>query len=92
MLERISRELLKDGIEEGIITFGAPDGDDTLAAYIGDYWFYIAEQSSEEDYSHDELADLVYDAVNDGPINAEDDDEATECLYYKYYLEEQLGV
>lgn len=90
MMERISRELVESGIDEGIIRFGIQDG--TLAAYIGDYWFYIAEEGNrEEDIAHDELAFLVYETVNDEPINADDEEDATECLYYKYFLEEQLG-
>lgn len=90
MIERVSRELVESGIDEGIIRFGMQDS--TLAAHIGDYWFYIAEEGSAgEDIAHDELASLVYETVNDEPISADDEEDATERLYYKCFLEEQLG-
>lgn len=90
MMERISRELVESGIDEDIIRFGMQDG--ALAAHIGDYWFYIAEEGrTEDDFTRDELVSLVHEAVNDEPINADDEEAATECLYYKYFLEEQLG-
>ena len=91
MIERISKELIESGIENRIITFGIQD--DQLVAHIGDYWFYISSEYglAEEDCSFEDLVSLTHEAVNDEPINADDDDEATECLYYQYYLKEQLG-
>ena len=32
---------------------------------------------------------MVHAAINDEPINDEDDEQATECLYYKAVLLEQ---
>lgn len=91
-MERISRELVEEGIDNELILFGVED--DQLAAYIGDYWFFVTDElgTTEDDYSPEELTDLVYEAINDEPINSDDEDEATESLYYKYFLEERLEV
>lgn len=91
MIERIFLDLIEDGIERDIITFEMED--DQLAAHIGDYSFFILSNPNlaVNDCSFDELAELVHEAINNEPINADEEDEATECLYYLYYLEEQLG-
>lgn len=90
MTERIEKELIKKGLEKGIITFDMED--DLLIARIGDNWFFISSDydKTEKDYSTQKLIDMIYKTVNDEPINSDDEDDAAECLYYKYYLEEQL--
>lgn len=89
-MERISKELIDKGIDKNVITFGMED--DTLTAYIGDYWFFISQEhnKTENDYTKEELINLIYEAINGKPINNDEEDEATECLYYKAILEEDL--
>lgn len=91
-MERISRELVGEGIDNELILFGVEDNQ--LVAHIGGYWFFITNElgTTEDDYSPEELTDLVYEAINDEPINSDDEAEATESLYYKYFLEERLEV
>lgn len=89
-MERISKTLIIKGIENGIITFDMKDG--CLTACIGDYWFFISSENdkTEEDYTKEHLAGLIYDTINSEPINDEEEDNATECLYYKAVLEESI--
>lgn len=92
MIERIGRELIEEGIKSEIITSSIED--DTPVIRIGDGWFYLSVSFSElqsRGYTRSDLVDMIYDAVNSEPINGETDDEASGCLYYKFYLEEQLG-
>lgn len=91
MLERISKELIKTGIENGtIILDRRMDGQ--LIACIGDYWFYYenGRYSSVEELrknkTPDEIVNLIWEAINDEPINDEDEEQATECLYYRAIL------
>ena len=88
-MERISKELIRKGIEQEIITFDTED--DMLIAHIGDYWFFISDEldKTEKDFSKEKLINMVHAAINDEPINDEDDEQATECLYYKAVLIEQ---
>lgn len=88
-MERISKELIRKGIEQEIITFDMED--DMLIAHIGDNWFFISDEldKTENDFSKEELINMVHAAINDEPINDEDDEQATECLYYKAVLLEQ---
>lgn len=90
MKERISKELITDGLAHGLITFRMEYNQ--LAAQIGEYWFYISSEYGKRntDYTDGQLVDLIYGSINDYPINDDDDDLATECLYYKAVLEEQL--
>lgn len=89
-MERINRGLVKKGIEQNIISFAMDDG--LLISCIGDYWFYISSDfdKKEEDFSKEELINMVYESVNDEPINDEDEEQAGECLYYKAILEEAI--
>lgn len=88
MKERISKDLIKRGLKQNVIRIDKEE--DLLAAHIGDYWFYIGSNPFEEksDYTEDELITMVWKTVNDTPINDENEDNATECLYYKALLEE----
>lgn len=90
-MERISKSLIAKGLENGTITFGMED--DNLVAKIGDYWFYISSEydKTEDDYTTEQLIDMIHTVINDEPINDEDEEYATECLYYKAVLIEQGG-
>lgn len=89
--ERISKELIKNGIDNGTINLNK-QMDGQLIASIGDYWFYYenGEYSSIEDLrknkTHDEIVNLIWEAINDEPINDENEDLACECLYYRAVL------
>lgn len=89
IMERISKELIRKGIEQGIITFDTED--DMLIAHIGDNWFFISDEldKTENDFSKEEIINMVHATINDEPINDENDEQATECLYYKAVLLEQ---
>lgn len=91
--ERISEELIRGGIENGIISFGQEEGQ--LTAKIGDNWFYIGNDNEEygktaDDFPKEELIARVYENINSEPINSVDIEDATECLYYKAVLEENV--
>lgn len=90
-MERISIDLIRRGIREGIIRFGTED--DELTAMIGDYWFYIAfgAEKDKDEYTEDELVAMVHGSINSEPINAEDDEDAMECLYYRYFILEKFA-
>jgi hypothetical protein len=91
-MERINRELVQKGIEQNIISFDMED--DMLIACIGDYWFFISDEldKGKESFSKEELVNMVYESINDEPINDEDEEQATECLYYKAVLLEQVTL
>ena len=82
--------MIQKGVRDNKITFTTRY--DTLAAAIGEYWFYICKDTgkTEKDFTQDELADMVYEAVNSEPINNKDEEQAAECLYYKAVLEENM--
>lgn len=90
--ERISKELIKNGIANGTIILDKPADDDQLVAWIGDYWFYYLDEEydSIEDLrknkTQDEIVTLIWEAINDEPINDEDEEHASECLYYRAVL------
>lgn len=88
--ERITKDLIEKGLQQNIITIDKSD--DLLAAYIGEYWFYICSDPdrNQEDFSQAQIIDMIWLAVNDEPINDDNEDYATECLYYKYFLEERI--
>jgi len=91
-MERINRELVQKGIEQNIISFDMED--DMLIACIGDYWFFVSDEldKGKESFSKEELVNMVYESINDEPINDEDEEQATECLYYKAVLLEQVTL
>ncbi len=90
MTERISKQLINQGLDTGLITFRMEE--DNLVVQIGEGWFYINSEhgKTEKDYTEKQLIDMIHEAVNDEPINDENEDDASECLYYRYYLEERL--
>lgn len=89
-MERIDKELIRKGIEQNIITFDMEDN--MLIACIGDYWFFISDEleKREKSFSKEELVDMVYSSINDEPINDKDEEQATECLYYRAVLLERV--
>lgn len=91
-MERVSKSLIENALRHGLITFQMEFN--TLAAKIGEYWFYISPdyEKTEKDYSTAELIDMIYESINDEPINNIDDEEVSECLYYKHFLETKLGI
>lgn len=92
MTERISKDLIEQGLNKGLITFQMESNN--LTAKIGDYWFYICSEydKTEKDFSQNELINMIHESVNSEPINDENDTDADECLYYKYFLEEHLTM
>lgn len=91
-MERINKELVQKGIEQNVISFDMEYG--MLIACIGDYWFFISDEldKNKESYSKEELVDMVYESINDEPINDEDEEQAGECLYYKAVLLERVTL
>ncbi len=90
MPKRIPKRLIQRALLQGLITFHMEY--DNLAAQIGDNWFYICSEyhKTEKDFTRKQLAEMIYESVNDEPINDPDEDQAVECLYYKYWLEEHV--
>lgn len=89
---RVSRYLLDKAYENDLITFeGVRDG---IKAHIGEHWFYcISEPFTKiKDFTAEKFLREAYVAINNEPINAKSYDEATECLYYMHYLQEQLSA
>lgn len=91
-MERISKNLIETALHHELITFQIEFNN--LAAKIGEYWFYISSDDgkTEHDFSTTELIDMIYKSINDEPINNTEDDAASECLYYKQFLEENLSM
>lgn len=91
----ITKDLVMKGLEQDIIHIIQNENDGEIAAQIGDYWFYFTNEDNDlsvEEYlkNHhtNEISDLLCDAMNSlgaGPYS-----EATELLYYKTYLEENI--
>lgn len=88
--ERITKNLIQKALEQHLITVG--NTDDLLTAHIGKYWFHIHDEIGKKptDFSQDQLIHMIWCAINDEPINHDDDECATECLYYKCILKEHL--
>lgn len=86
-MKKISKNLIKKGIENGIISFDMED--DLLTAHIGGNYFFISDKDgkTERDFTQNQLVNMVYSSINDEPINDEDEEQAGEFLYYKAILE-----
>lgn len=84
--ERIPKEWIKEALDKGFITFGMEC--DNLVACIAESWFYICSDygKTENDFTNEQLVDMIYKTVNDEPINDDDDDVAYECNYYRGWL------
>ena len=90
-MERINKDLICKGIEQGVISFRMEDNQ--LVACIGDYWFFISSEldKDEKAFCKEELINMVYEVINDEPINDESEEFSTECLYYKAVLLERVS-
>lgn len=94
MQERISKDLIADGLCHNLIVESPSPSDGLIGFKIGDGCFFAPPEWDEayvRSLNLQELADALYEILNDEPVNGETDDEAGECLYYKYFLEEALG-
>lgn len=97
--EKITKEMILKGLEEGVIKLINNTNDNDIAAQIKKHWFYFASQTPNADlsveefigiYDNDEIAELIYEAINDEPIKGKTEDDSTEWLYYKSVLLENL--
>lgn len=89
MIERITKDQIRKGLDHQVITTEYNNNGE-LIAHIGDYWFYACteEDKKGKELSQDEVIDYIHDAINGYPINDDDENHATECLYYKAILKE----
>ncbi len=93
----ITKTLIRNGLEDGIISFTAdPNGTGTVAN-IGEYWFYFddgpeAAEKSPEEYmekaGQEEVVDRIYDTLDD---MRRDDPSSAEYRYYEACLREAHG-
>jgi hypothetical protein len=96
MNEKITKNMILHGLKIGVIQIISNTNDGCISAQIGDFWFnFILNEESElsvKDFleSHDQntITNMIYEAINDEPINGETVDEATEWLYYRAVLKE----
>lgn len=94
MKEKISKELIFKGLCNGTIRIINNPNDYCIAAQIGDSWFYFAGNENDdmeanrylEIYTKEEIAEMIYNTINDEPINGETEDDASEWLYYRACL------
>lgn len=92
--EKITKEMIFKGLCNETIRIINNPNDDCIAAQIGSYWFYFTESENEdlsseeyyETYTKEEITDMIYDVINDEPINGETEDDASEWLYYRACL------
>lgn len=83
-------KLIENGIDENIIEFVNNPNDGAIACQIGEYWFYfiglkdeyITPHKLRKQYTDEELAKMIYNAITE----LEDEEKD----YYRYYLEEHL--
>lgn len=95
--ERISIDDVRRGLTDGDIVLVEREG--CVVAQIGEHWFYFggnecegvtASMHIDTTYFEDDVQD-IYEALNAYPINGLTDDQSTECLYYKAFLEESFA-
>lgn len=99
MPERITKRMIRTGRAKGIIELIHNPIDGDISAKIGEHWFYFAGEAGEGDitiaefkakHTETQIVDMIYRAVNDTPINNVWETDATEALYYMYYLNENI--
>lgn len=90
----ITKEMIKNGIDQGIIRFIVdPNMEHGTVCAIGDNWFYFggktaAEENPEEYIKNIPMEDIVLEVFDTlGELKTEFPDE---YLYYEYYLQENL--
>ena len=94
LMERITKQMILNGLQKGVIRLGNCEQSSNIVAYIGEYWFYFlsldiqTEKELRKTFSEEEIVNMIWFAINNEPINDEDEELATECLYYKSILEE----
>lgn len=94
--DKISKEIIYKGLCNGTIQIINNPNDYCIAAQIGDSWFYFTGNENDDMevddylkiYTKEEITDMIYNAINDEPINGETEDDATEWLYYRSFLTE----
>lgn len=94
---KITREIVVKGYETGLIRLILSPNGDGIACKIGDNWFFFGGETAEEyNRVEDFIAEIPKDTIIDEIFEvleafSEEDDGLDEYLYYKYYLEENLG-
>lgn len=86
----LTKELIKKGLEQGIVKIIQNPNDDCISCQIGEYWFYFIGLEDENktpkeilsSYTQDELCVQIEMAIKGLYID--------EQSYYKCYLEEHL--
>lgn len=100
LYEQVSPELIQKGFEAGLVKLiDCPDGDE-IVAKIDDLWFYFDGGEDNEEYETPKeylgaigiegVSQMIATQINYQTSISEDEYEAAEWLYYKYYLEENL--
>ena len=99
---RVPKELLQKGLRAGLIQFipEIPETGVGVMARIGEGTFFFAGAEGEsmtpaeyiKNVPEDDLIEELFDAVNSAPINGETEDVSTEAMYYRFWLEESLGL
>lgn len=96
-VSKITKEMVAEGYETGLIRLILSPNDDGIACKIGDNWFFFGGQTAEEyNRVEDFVAEIPKDTIIDEIFEvleafSEENDGLDEYLYYKYYLEENLG-
>lgn len=83
----ITRDMIEDGLMQGIVIVCHGNNDRDLICKIGEGWFYIDNDIDKTDY--DEVVDSVIGTLDSFLMCLEDEDE---YLYYYYYLMETLDA
>lgn len=82
------RELIANGLRNGVVSIKENPNDGDLACFIGEYWFYFLEtkyldmntQTLLKSFSVDELTEMICTAIREL--------DKTERAYYRAYLQE----
>lgn len=96
-VSKITKEMVSEGYETGLISLILSPNSDGIACKIGDNWFFFGGQTAEEyNCVEDFVAEIPKDTIIDEIFEvleafSEEDDGLDEYLYYKYFLEENLG-
>lgn len=98
---RVSKELTRKGFDAGLIHFEPEDDVSGLGiiARIGEYSFFFAGEEGEgvtpseylANIPEDDLVDELFNAMNAEPINGESVYDASEAMYYEFWLTEGLN-
>ena len=93
--ERISKEMIRRGLTDEDIKLVEYDGE--VVAEIGEHWFHFGAVNGDlgidvhsDTTPFDDDVEAIWEAINADPINGPTEEESTECLYYKAYLQERF--